>query len=262
MFQVTHLPRSAPMLDGKTCIITGAAGGIGRVTAFTFAREGARLMLTDIDGDRGQALADELAQLGVEVDFTAADTRDAASCDAFVAQAISRFGRIDVAFNNAGHIGVLGLMHDYDRTELQRIVDINIYGTWNCMQAEIKAMLTTGGGVICNNASAAGLVGGPGFPPYIMAKHAIVGLTRAAAMDYAPHNIRINAVAPGTIDTDMPQRLTGGDPTVLGMLKDGTPLKRFGRPEEVAEAVTFLCSERASFNTGSINVIDGGWTAQ
>lgn len=259
---MSDLGKAPPLLDGKVCVITGAAGGIGRAAAFTFAREGARLVLTDIASERGAALADELRQLGVEAEFASADTRDPDACDAFVAKAVSRFGRIDAAFNNAGHIGVLGMMHDYDPEEFKRVIDINIHGTWNCMRSEIAAMLQTGGGVICNNASVAGVVGGAGFPPYFAAKHAVIGLTRAAAMDYAPHNIRINAVAPGTIDTDMPQRLTGGDASVLAMLKEGTPLKRYGRAEEVAEAVAFLCSERSGFTTGAVNIIDGGWSAQ
>lgn len=259
---MSELAKLTPMLDGKVCVITGAAGGIGKASAFTFAREGARLALTDIAEDRGVALADELRDLGVEVEFAAADICDPASFDAFVAKAVARFGRIDVAFNNAGHIGVLALPHEYDQDEMRRVVDINIHGTWNCMRAEIKAMLQTGGGVICNNASAAGVVGGPGFAPYFMAKHGVVGLTRAMAVDYAPFGIRVNALAPGTIDTDMPQRLSGGDPAFMNLLKEVAPLKRIGRPQEIAEAAAFLCSDRSAFTTGSINVIDGGLTAQ
>jgi len=259
---MTEASAKAGMLAGKVCIITGATGSIGSATARVFAREGARLVLSDLSAESCRGLAAELEQLGAEVGFVAADIRNPDDCEAMVEYAVSKFGRLDVAFNNAGHIGVLGALHDFPADELKRVVDINMYGTWNCMQFEIRAMLKTEGGVICNNASVAGVVGGPGAPPYFMTKHAVVGLTRAAAIDYALHNIRVNAVVPGTIDTAMPQRLTGGDPALLDVFRQPMALKRFGTAEEVAEPVLFLCSNRASFITGAAYAIDGGWTAQ
>lgn len=259
---MSDFAKSSLLLDGKVCLITGASGGIGTATAHAFAREGARLILTDIAEESGRALAEMLRQGGVEVEFTPADIRRPEECEAVVARAVARFGRLDVAFNNAGHIGVFGPLHDFDPDELKRTIDINMHGTWNCMAAELRAMLQTGGGVICNNSSVAGIVGGQGSPPYFMTKHAVIGLTRAAAIDYATQNIRVNAIAPGAIDTDMPQRLTGGDPALLATFTQVTPLNRFGRPEEVADTVAFICSERASYITGAIIAADGGWTAQ
>jgi NAD(P)-dependent dehydrogenase (short-subunit alcohol dehydrogenase family) len=252
----------AGMLAGKVCIITGATGGIGAASARAFAREGARLVLSDLNQESGEKLVAELLQSGAEAVFVAADIRNASDCEAMVEYAVSKFGRLDVAFNNAGHIGVFGAVHDYPPDELKRIVDINVYGTWNCMQFEIRAMLKTGGGVICNNASVAGVNGGAGSPPYHMTKHAVVGLSRSAAIDYATHGIRVNVVVPGPIDTPMPRRVTGGDPALLEMFRQPIPLKRFGRAEEVAEPVVFLCSDRASFITGAAYAVDGGWTAQ
>lgn len=253
---------SPGLLAGKISLITGATGGIGSATARAFAREGARLVLTDLDGDRGQALVVELRNLGAEAAFVAADIRNPEEFDSVVQYAVAHFGGLDIAFNNAGHIGVIGQLHEFPQDELKRVIDINVYGTWNCMRAEIRAMLATGGGVICNNSSVAGVVGGPGSPPYYMTKHAIVGLSRAAAIDYALQNIRVNVVVPGTIDTDMAQRLAGGDPAILDKFKQPMALKRFGQPEEVAEPVLFLCSDRASFITGATYAVDGGWTAQ
>ena len=256
--------KGAGLLAGKVCLVTGATGGIGSVTARAFAREGARLVLSDLEGTtaKAQKLVTDLQAAGAEAGFFAADICHPEQCDALVQHAVTKFGRLDVAFNNAGHIGVIRQIHDFPAAEVKSLVDINVYGTWNCMASEIRAMLKTGGGVICNNASVAGVVGGQGSPAYYMTKHAVVGLSRATAMDYAQQNIRVNVVAPGSIDTDMPQRLTGGDPVLLDLFRQPIPLKRFGRAEEVAEPVVFLCSDRASFITGAAYAIDGGWSAQ
>lgn len=250
------------MLAGKVCLVTGAGGGIGSVTAHAFAREGAKLILSDLRVELVATLLTELREAGAEFVFVAADITDASQCEAMVEAGLKAFGRLDVAFNNAGHIGVMRKLHDFPDDEVRRIVDINVYGTWNCMRAEVAAMLKTGGGVICNNASVAGVVGGGGSPAYHMTKHAVVGLTRSAAIDYALDNIRINVVVPGSIDTDMPRRLTGGDPSLLDLFRQPIPMKRFGQAAEVAEPVVFLCSDRASFITGAAYAIDGGWTAQ
>jgi len=249
------------LLEGKVALITGAGGGIGSATARIFAREGAKLVLSDFDGDLGEAILKEIVDAGGEATFIAANIADAAECEAMVAHAKQSFGRLDIAFNNAGHIGVHQPFHDYPLAEYERIIDVNIRGTWNCLRAEIPLLLKNKGGAIVNMSSTVGIVGASGAAPYVMAKHAIVGLTKAVAVDYVKENIRLNAVLPGAVDTAMPRRLVGGDEAILAHAASMIPQGRFGKADEIGEMVAFLCSDRSSHTTGAAILVDGGFTA-
>ncbi|WP_157220940.1 SDR family NAD(P)-dependent oxidoreductase [Flavisphingomonas formosensis] len=249
------------LLEGKVALITGAGGGIGSTTARIFAREGARLILSDVDRDLGEAIRKEIVDAGGEASFFAANVAKAEECEAMVAHAEESFGRLDIAFNNAGHIGVYQPFKDYPLSEYERIIDVNIRGTWNCLRAEIPLLLKNRGGAIVNMSSTAGIVGSAGAAPYVMAKHAITGLTKAVALDYVKDNIRVNAVLPGAVDTAMPRRLVGGDEAILAHAASMIPQGRFATAEEVGEMVAFLCSDRSGHTTGGLFLVDGGLTA-
>lgn len=248
------------LLDGKVALITGAGGGIGSATARVFAREGAKLVLSDLDRDLGEAIRREITDAGGEATFIAANIARAEECEAMVAHVEQSFGRLDVAFNNAGHIGVLSPLHGYPASEYERILDVNIKGTWNCVRAELPLLLKGKGGAVVNMSSVAGLVGMGGMAPYVMAKHAVIGLTKGAAIDYAKHNIRFNAILPGNIDTAMPRRFVGGDESILEHVATLVPQGRFGTAEEIAETVAFLCSDRSAYTTGAAFVVDGAFS--
>ena len=249
-------------LQDKIALVTGASGGIGSATARAFVREGATVVLTDLDDERGRKLEHELTQAGGTATFVAADVTRAAEVDEVISTAVSRFGRLDIAVNCAGYIGVLSPLLGYPPEEFDRVLEINVRGTWNCLRAELAAMVASGGGgAICNVSSVAGVVGAAGDAPYVTSKHAIVGMTRAAALEHAGDGIRVNVIAPGSTDTEMPQRLTGGDPAVLGALRSVIPVGRFGLAEEIAEPIVFLCSPGAAFATGAVFSVDGGQSA-
>lgn len=255
-------PDSTPnlLLGGKVAVITGAGGGIGSAAARVFAREGARLVLSDLDRQLGEAIAREIVEAGGEASFIEANVAKADECEAMIRHVEDRFGRLDVAFNNAGHIGVLSPLQSYPEADFERVVDVNIRGTWNCVRAEIPLLLKSGGGSVVNMSSAAGVVAMGGMAPYVMAKHAIVGLTKGAAVDYAKDNIRFNAILPGNIDTAMPRRFLGDSQKVLDHVATLIPQGRWGTAEEIAETVAFLCSDRASYTTGAAIVVDGAFT--
>ena len=249
------------LLQDKIALITGASGGIGSATARAFVREGATVVLADLDDDRGAKLEHELVQAGGAATFVAADVTRPDDATAIVRAAVSRHGRLDVAVNCAGYIGVFNPLLGYPQEEFDRVLDVNVRGTWHCLRAEIDAMVEAGGGAICNVSSVAGVVGAAGDAPYVTAKHAIVGMTRAAALEYVGDGIRVNVIAPDSTDTDMPQRLTGGDPDILAALRSVIPAGRFGIAEEIAEPIVFLCSPGASFATGAVFSVDGGQSA-
>jgi NAD(P)-dependent dehydrogenase (short-subunit alcohol dehydrogenase family) len=249
-------------LEGLVGIVTGGSAGIGRATARAFAREGAAVVIADVDVARGADAAAELVAAGGRSLFVATDVRDDAQVAALVAATVTEFGGLDLAFNNAGIEGLLGPVHATPPAEWQRLLDVNVTGVWQCLRHEIPAMLERGGGAIVNASSAAGLVGFAGLAAYGATKHAVIGMTKAAALDYAQQGVRVNAVCPGLIDTEMIERLSGGEVAALDAMRASEPTGRMGAPTEVAEAVVWLCSPAASYVTGHALSVDGGHVAQ
>ena len=253
----------AGMLEGKSALITGGGGDIGRATALAFAREGARVAVADL---RAEAAAETVAQVnaaGGQAISLSGDTSKDADVRAMVQTVVATYGRLDCAFNNAG---ISGWMIDaggkktaeWPEEAFDRMIAVNLKGVWLCMRHELPQMQAQGGGAIVNTGSIAGLVGLPTSSAYVAAKHGVVGLTKTAALEYAEANIRVNAVCPGYIKTRMTDpimELRGA--AVLAQ----TPLKRMGNPEEIAEMVVWLCSERASYVSGVAYNVDGGWMA-
>ena len=253
----------AGILEGKVALITGAGSGIGRATSRIFAREGARLVLADlVEAGVAQTHA-MIGDTGGESIFVRADVSKPGDVESALAKAVEKYGRLDCAFNNAGIEGQGGLTHECSEENWNRVIAINLTGVWLCMKAEIAQMLKQGGGgAIVNTSSGAGLVGVRGMPAYVAAKHGVAGLTRAAAIEYGGHNIRINAVCPGPIRTPMMERLLGKRPEAEQRFARGGPLKRLGEAEEIGEAVAWLCSSHASYVTGLPMPVDGGFLAQ
>ena len=248
------------IFKGKVAVVTGSSYGIGRSTAIAFAKRGAKVVLSDWVDDKDTR--ELIGQAGGEAVFFKCDVSNEEEVRSLMAQAVSHYGRLDFAFNNAGVEGSPAPVADCSNENWDRTIGINLRGVWLCMKHQIPAMLKSGGGVIVNNASIAGLVGFAGVPAYVASKHGVVGLTKNAALDYAKQNIRVNAVCPGVIQTPMIDRFTGGDPKVIQQLVAGEPMDRLGQPEEIAETVVFLCSDAASFITGQAIAVDGGWTTR
>ena len=254
---------SAIQQDGKVALVTGAASGIGHATASAFAQSGIKVVLADISVDVGEGVAAQInRQTGVPTSFVKCDVSKSAEVDRMVRHAVERFGRIDYAFNNAGTEGIQATTAECSEENFDRTVAVDLKGTWLCMKYEIPQMLKQGGGVIVNCSSIAGLVGFPSLPAYVASKHGVIGLTKTAALEYAKANIRVNAVCPGVIRTPMVDRFVGGDAEGMNALIAGEPIGRIGEPSEIADAVLYLCSARASFVTGVALPADGGWVAQ
>lgn len=249
-------------LTGKVAIVTGASTGIGRAAAMALSAEDAAVVLADVDEARGQAVREEIHHKGGEAIFVRADVSDDSQVASAVLQAVSTFGGLDLAFNNAGIEGIQAVTHECTLENWNRTLAVNLSGVWFCMRHEIPAMLKRGGGVIVNNSSVAGLVGFGGIPAYTASKHGIIGLTRTAALEYAEQGIRVNAVCPGVIDTEMIDRFTGHQSEAQAALLATEPVGRLGRPEEIADAVVWLCSSRSSFVTGQAIAVDGGFVAR
>lgn len=245
-------------LAGKVAIVTGGASGIGRAAALALARQGARLVVADVDVDGGQATAQAIVAAGGAATFVRTDVSAATEVQAMVDRAVATYGRLDCAFNNAAINDEHAPAADLDEALWDRTIAINLKGIWLCLKYEIPAMLASGGGAIVNTASVVGLTGRRETPAYVASKHGIIGLTKATALDYGKRGIRVNAVCPGTIRTAMYVRRLGDDPAIDARLATETPLGRLGLPEDVAEAVVWLCSEASSFVTGHSLVIDGG----
>jgi NAD(P)-dependent dehydrogenase (short-subunit alcohol dehydrogenase family) len=242
-------------LEGKVALVTGAASGIGRATAELFAAMGARVVASDVDGARGEEVA---AALGAEVRFVAADVAQDGALDDVVGEALRAWGRIDCAANCAGVGGGHAATHEYPVETWDRIVSVNLRGTWLAMRAEIGAMLEHGGGAIVNVASTLALRGSPFASPYSASKHGVLGLTRTAAIEYAQRGIRVNAVCPGAIDTPMMDETFERFPGFREALVGFVPMGRMGGAGEVAGAIAWLCSDAASFVTGEGLTIEGG----
>jgi NAD(P)-dependent dehydrogenase (short-subunit alcohol dehydrogenase family) len=249
-------------LKNKVAIVTGASSGIGRASVELFAREGAAVVAADTSDSAGQELADRMAAQGHDVCFVHADVSRDQDVAAMVHAAISRYGRLDVLFNNAGIEGEQAPTAEAALENWDRVIDVNLKGVFLGMKHGIKAMLAHGGGTVINNASVAGLVGFPGIPAYCAAKGGVVQLTRTAALEYAQQGIRVNCLCPGVIDTPMVQRFTGGQPEAESQITAMEPVGRMGSAQEVAELAMFLASDRASFITGAIVPVDGGFVAR
>ena len=248
----------------RSVIVTGAAGGIGRAAAVQFAKEGARLTLTDRDTVRGEETMSAVRAVGGTAQFIDGDVASEPFVEHLVDAAVKAYGRLDCAFNNAGIVGAELLPVDQSSLEAwQNVIAVNLTSVFLCLQYETRAMLRTGCGAIVNTASALGQVAAANMPAYCASKTAVVGLTRATALDYAKRNIRVNAVLPATIETPM---TTGGilvdAPELEQALRAWHPIGRFGQPDEVAAAVLWLASDKASFVTGHAMLIDGGSTVQ
>jgi NAD(P)-dependent dehydrogenase (short-subunit alcohol dehydrogenase family) len=250
-------------LGGKSVVVCGGGTGIGRACAVAFAREGSRVAILDWNAE---ALADaeaELREIGAEVFIRQADVSDGQSVDAAHAAVIDAFGGIDVGFNNAGIISPAKAVEDTSDEDWNRVIAVNLTGVFLCVRAQVRHMRPRGQGVIINTASAAALVGAPGTTPYTASKHAILGITRTVALELATTGVRVNAVAPGTVETPLNSVLFDNeDPFADALVRKGQPIGRNARPAEIADAVLWLASSRSTFVTGSTLVIDGGFTAQ
>ena len=243
---------------GKVAIVTGGAAGIGRATALAFAREGAKVIVADVQTDDGNETIRLIQEAGGEARFVKTNVAHSADVAHLITIATATYGRIDYGVNNAGIEGAFARTAECSDENWERTIAINLTGVWLCMRAELPELLKQGGGAIVNMASVAGLVGFPNLPAYVASKHGVVGLTKAAALEYAEQGIRINAVCPGVIRTAMVERVIGGDPAVEALYTSMEPIGRLGQPEEIADAVVWLCSDHASFVTGQALAVDGG----
>ena len=251
----------AAQFEGKVALVTGSAGGIGRATALAFARDGAKVVVSDIAVDAAEETVRMIEALGAEATFVEADVGKESDIKALIEATVEVYGRVDCAVNNAGMEGDVAPIAENPLENWERVIRINLTGVWLSMKYEIQQMLKQGRGAIVNIASIEGMIAIPGGSPYVASKHGVNGITKTAALEYMQANIRVNSVCPGFIDTKMLERVEvpiPEIPTIVAM----SPAGRKGRPEEVAEAVIWLCSDAASFVTGHTMTVDGGYVIQ
>lgn len=248
------------LLYDKVALVTGGAMGIGKTTAQIFAREGARIVVVDIEAGGGEETVRLIKEAGGDALFVKCDVTKAMEVKAAIKKTVDTYGRLDCAFNNAG-IGIPGTTVECSEEDWDRVLEVNLKGVWLCMKYELSQMLIQGGGVIVNTSSAGGLIGTPGIAAYTASKHGVVGLTRTAALEHVTAGIRVNAVCPGSVPTPMLDPVVN-HPEMKALLESKHPMGRFGTTEEIAEAVVWLCSDRASYVTGVAFPVDGGVTAQ
>jgi NAD(P)-dependent dehydrogenase (short-subunit alcohol dehydrogenase family) len=249
------------LFEGKVALVTGAAAGIGRTASQYYARDGAQVVVSDINESGGKETVEMISKAGGEAIFLKADVSNPGEVQSLMNEAVDRLGRLDIAFNNAGVGGEQNPIADYSLEGWDQLIGVNLSGVFYCMKYEIPAMLAGGGGVIVNMASILGRVAFANSPAYVTSKHGVVGLTQNAAVEYGQQGIRVNAVGPGFIRTPMISDIIE-DPSTRDMLVGLHPIGRLGEPEEVAELVVWLSSEKASFITGAYYPIDGGYLAR
>ncbi|AGI23917.1 SDR family oxidoreductase [Pseudomonas sp. MT3] len=249
------------LLSGQVALVTGAGNGIGRATAQAFAQQGVKVVVSDVDAKGGEATVELIRAAGGEATFIRCDVTRDAEVKALVDGTVAAYGRLDYAFNNAGIEIEKGKLADGEESEFDAIMGVNVKGVWLCMKHQIPLMLEQGGGAIVNTASVAGLGAAPKMSIYAASKHAVIGLTKSAAIEYAKKKIRVNAVCPAVIDTDMFRRAYEADPKKAEFAAAMHPVGRVGRVEEIASAVLYLCSDNAGFTTGIALPVDGGATA-
>ena len=245
---------------GQVALVTGAAAGMGLATAQAFAAAGAAVVLADVSDGAVRREAQKLIDAGHKALAIRCDVSDDAEVAAMVDRTVAEFGRLDAAFNNAGVMARISPVADSTRDEWDRVIGINLRGVWSCMKHELRQMQRQGSGAIVNNASVGALTGNPGIASYIASKHGVIGLTRTAALEYVKQGIRVNAVNPGLIDTQIARDVVSGDEQAYADLATHVPMGRAGRPEEIAAAVLWLCSRGASYVIGQGLTVDGGMT--
>jgi NAD(P)-dependent dehydrogenase (short-subunit alcohol dehydrogenase family) len=244
--------------DGKALLVTGGASGLGEAAVGLLAGAGAQVVVADLDADRGAAVVEGVRAQGGEAVFQPTDVTQEADVAAAVARALDTYGRLDGAINNAGTTGPSNPTADYSLEDWNRVLALNLTGVFLGLKHEIPAIVAQGGGAIVNTSSGAGLVGFAGLPAYVASKHGVIGLTRAAALEYVKAGVRINAVCPGSTRTPMLEGFMGGDPTIERAMANSAPIGRLARPVEIAEAMVWLLSDAASFVVGHALAVDGG----